>query len=88
MWGYDGGVPETEDDLQLMEAAPRFGWKTCFFQPAKNMSRPSQWFEFEHRWNEYKFLYNETPPASWFGWKFYNDSIPVAFRREAMDNLD
>jgi len=76
VWSYKD-LPELHDDFKL-EAAPRYHLKGKSFRMAR--SRP-QVITFEHRWAEYKVLYNETPPASWFGWKFYNDSIPAGFQR-------
>mmetsp|Transcript_9996 Transcript_9996/g.14829 ORF Transcript_9996/g.14829 Transcript_9996/m.14829 type:complete len:328 (+) Transcript_9996:94-1077(+) len=80
IWAYRD-IPELHDDFKL-EAAPRYRLREKSFHRArsKTRSRP-QVITFEHRWAEYKFLYNETPPASWFGWKFYNDSIPEDFKR-------
>ncbi len=78
LWNYDN-IPKVHDEFKL-EAAPRYDWNTFHFNKILH-SFPPQWFNFEHRWKEYKFLYNKTPPASWFGWKFYNDSIPADFQR-------
>jgi len=72
IWGYND-IPEVRDGFKL-EAAPRYDWNV--------FSGGWDYMKFVDRWEEYKFLYNETPPASWFGWKFYEDSIPADFQHE------
>ena len=78
LWN-NNNIPEVCDEFEL-QAAPRYDWNTFLLSHLRASSN-NPWFQFEHRWAEYKALYNETPPASWFGWKFYNDSIPADFRR-------
>lgn len=73
-WAYRR-IPSDGDDFKL-EAGPRYDYKTF---DIKNWQNKADFVNFEHRWAEYKFLYNETPPSSWFGWKFYSDSIPANF---------
>ena len=73
-WAYRR-IPSNGDDFKL-EAGPRYDY-TMF--DIKNWRNKADFANFEHRWTEYKFLYNETPPSSWFGWKFYNDSSQAGF---------
>ena len=75
-WNYDG-LPEV-DNFGL-EAAPRYDWNKL----SKGLSRNDPRFGFDHRLAEYKFLYNETPPVSWFGWVFYHDA-PAATEADAI----
>jgi hypothetical protein len=65
-WNYDG-LPAV--DNFTLEAAPRYGWDKL----SLGLDRHNPKFGFDHRVAEYKFLYNETPPKSWFGWEFYRN---------------
>jgi hypothetical protein len=69
-WAYDG---LQEVDKLKLEAAPRYGWDKL----SKGLSRHDPRFGFDHRVAEYKFLYNETPPVSWFGWDFYRNDVSI-----------
>ena len=89
VFGYDGIPLKDEDDEFILEAAPRYDWNT-FFQLLGKSKKPAKLLDSgvidswmmkvgAFRRAEYESLYNETAPASWFGWKFYsNSSDPTA----------
>jgi hypothetical protein len=69
------GLKEGDFEFQL---APRFG----LTEKVGCMGKFGQ--QFQHRLAEYKFLYNQLPDESWWGWKLwhkefeklYNSTIP------------
>ncbi|CAJ1358288.1 unnamed protein product [Effrenium voratum] len=67
-WNYDH-IP-AEDFPQLLHPAPRFDLDS-YLKPGlcAHMGDTCR-----QRVAEYKFLYNQTPPTSWWGWKFFADS--------------
>lgn len=67
--GY-GGLPSVEHEMKLVRA-PRYDRNTYTFGNY-NEAKSKRFFHAYHRLEEYKFLYNETPPETWFGWSFYN----------------
>ena len=70
-WDYDG-FPAV--DTFNLEVAPRYDWNKL---SKAVVSRHDPRFGFDHRVAEYKFLYNETPPVSWFGWAFYRNDVSI-----------
>lgn len=82
IWDYHG-LPEQNHDEFKLEAAPRYDRNTFFRIAARDIPYMRSYelprtidkhLTLDHRLDEYIFLYNETPPYSWFGWKFYNDT--------------
>ena len=73
------GLPQTRHEMRLMRA-PRYERDVYVVNPREaywmNIFRSSKrWFQVGARLDEYKFLYNETPPQTWFGWSFYNETV-------------
>ncbi|KAL3780466.1 hypothetical protein ACHAWO_011789 [Cyclotella atomus] len=67
-WGYKG-IATAEYKL---EQAPRYN-KTMFmvYSGREYWVESIRWLHVGHRLKEYIFLYNQTPPETWFGWSFY-----------------
>lgn len=87
VWGYSG-LPQMEHEMKLMQA-PRYdrdaflvNTRSSYWNPIKN--RKKRWFHVDHRLDEYKFLYNETPLQTWFGWTFYNVTVEAKERRREL----
>ena len=71
-----------EQDVKKLMRAPRYdkdtflvNTGTSYWNKIENMKK--RWFHVNHRLDEYKFLYNETPPQTWFGWSFYNATVKI-----------
>ena len=72
------GLPQRNHDMKLMRA-PRYerdAYVVNSREPfwLKQFHGKKRYFQVDARLDEYKFLYNETPPQTWFGWSFYNET--------------
>ena len=78
-WAYKH-LPE--DDSFWLETFPRnhYNFQEHQFDEGDNYD---PFHTVEDRLKEYDFLYNETVPKSWYGWKFYhNNSLKFYFRHK------
>ena len=67
VWNYED-IP-TGDDWEIdLEAAPRYDFET-YKGPGGCADEIT---DLNYRLNEYKFLYNETVPDDWWGWKIWS----------------
>ena len=67
-WGYNHVPPA--DFVKNMSMAPRYALEAYVTDLCVGVGMSGH-----DRIREYRELYNESPPMTWWGWKFYNDTM-------------
>lgn len=70
VWSKNG-VPKG-DFKKVLKLAPRYEKKAYKIPGICVDENESSGDKIEHRLREYDFLYNELPPKTWWGWKFWD----------------
>ncbi|KAL7491916.1 hypothetical protein ACHAWT_001355 [Skeletonema menzelii] len=77
VWGYDN-LPE--DDSFELQTFPRTDYNFKVLEREEEYREHPYAHSLDDRLKEYDFLYNETLPASWYGYEFYfNRSLALHF---------